>query len=199
MISFGILAVFLAASAASADETATQQQIDKLSGAIQDFQEYEVKTDRRLDALEKEIGDLRDKVNAPVVNDYATHQELKDLVDKMQEIDQKRKEDTENIARQIENLAKAAAAAPAITPTPVTHAHSTSRPEADDTAAAPSTPDKGYEYVVQPGDNLGLIIKAYKEKGVKVKKSQIIAANPKMNPNVLLPHEKIFIPDASAK
>jgi len=32
-----------------------------------------------------------------------------------------------------------------------------------------------------------------------VKKSQIIAANPKMNPNVLLPHEKIFIPDASAK
>ena len=30
-------------------------------------------------------------------------------------------------------------------------------------------------------------------------KAQIIAANPKMNPNVLIPGKKIFIPDAAAK
>jgi Tfp pilus assembly protein FimV len=67
----------------------------------------------------------------------------------------------------------------------------------DEPAAA--GPQNGYEYLVKDGDNLGLIIKAFKEKGVKVTKSQIIAANPKMNPNVLIPGKKIFIPDANAK
>jgi LysM repeat protein len=34
---------------------------------------------------------------------------------------------------------------------------------------------------------------------VKVTTAQIIAANPKMNPNVLIPGKKIFIPDPAAK
>jgi hypothetical protein len=53
--------------------------------------------------------------------------------------------------------------------------------------------------LIQQGDNLGLIIKAYKEKGVKVSKRQIIAANPGINPDILIPGKKLFIPDPSAK
>ena len=52
---------------------------------------------------------------------------------------------------------------------------------------------------MKEGDNLGLIIKAYRDQGVKVTASQIKKANPKMNPDVLIPGKKIFIPDASAK
>ena len=60
-------------------------------------------------------------------------------------------------------------------------------------------PTKGYEYEIKPGDTLHLIAKAYRDQGVKVTTTEIIAANPKMNPNVLIPGKKIFIPDASAK
>lgn len=194
-ISIWVLALAFAASAASAQESATQQQIDKLSGQIQDLTDAQVRIGQRLDALEKEISDLRDKANTPVVNDFASHAELKNLVDQMQEIDEKRKEDTENIAKQIENLAKTAAMAP----TPVIHPSSTTKFDKTDDAPKPSIPTKGYEYEVKQGDTLGLIVKAYREQGVKVTKRQIIAANPKMNPDVLIPGKKIFIPDASAK
>jgi chromosome segregation ATPase len=195
-ISLWVLALFLTASIASAQDAATQQQIDKLSGQLQDLTEAQVRINQRLDNLEKVIGDLREKVNTPVVNDYATQAELKDLVEQMRKIDKNRKEDTENIVKQIENLAKAAATPP---PAPVTHSHKAPKPEPDDTASSKSNTGE-YEYEVHPGDNLGLIIKkAYKEKGVKVTKSQLIAANPKMNPNVLIPGEKLVIPDSSAK
>ncbi len=195
-ISLWVLALFLTASIASAQDAATQQQIDKLSGQLQDLTEAQVRINQRLDNLEKVIGDLREKANTPVVNDYATQAELKDLVEQMRKIDKNRKEDTENIVKQIENLAKAAATPP---PAPVTHSHKAPKPEPDDTASSKSNTGE-YEYEVHPGDNLGLIIKkAYKEKGVKVTKSQLIAANPKMNPNVLIPGEKLVIPDSSAK
>ncbi len=191
-LSLWVLIVIFTASVAQAQESATQQQIDKLSGQIQDLTDTIVTQRERIAALEKEIADLRDKVNTPVVNDYANRAELKSLAEQVQEIDRKRKEDSDMIAKQIENLVKAAAR----TPPPPPALNTTPRMEEP---TASSVPSKGYEYEVKPGDNLGLIIKAYREKGVKVKLSQIKAANPQMNPNVLIPGSKIFIPDPNAK
>lgn len=187
----------LTASLAAAQDSATQQQIDKLSGQIQDLTDTIETQRKQIDALEREIADLRDKVNTPVVNDYANRSELKALADQVQEVDRKRKEDSDLIAQQIQNLVKAAAMAP-----PEPPARRASNPiniPKDEEPTTPAIPQKGYEYEVKPGDNLGLIIKAYREKGVKVTLSQIKAANPKMNPNVLIPGKKIFIPDANAK
>jgi len=178
---------------APAQDTATQQQLDKLSGQIQDVQDALRLQDQRIAALEKEIAELRDKVNTPVVSDSASRDDLKKLAEQVQEIDQKRQADRDLILKQIENLGKTAG----ITPPPSHRTTSTTR-TADDTADA-SVPLKGYEYEVKPGDTLGLIVKAYRDQGVKVTKSQIIKANPKINPDVLIPGKKIFIPDASAK
>ena len=193
------MAVFTA-SLAPAQETATQQQIDKLSGQIQDLNEL-VETQRKhIDALDKEIADLRVKVNTPVVNDYANRTELKSLAEQVQEVDRKRKEDSDMIADQIQKLVKAATMAPLPSPIQPTHRISSapSTPRVDE-STTPSVPQKGYEYEVKPGDNLGLIIKAYRDKGVKIKLSQIKAANPTMNPDLLVPGKKIFIPDPNAK
>ena len=181
-----------AASLVQAQETATQQQIDKLSGQIQDLLDAQAQQGKRIDALEKEISDMRDKVNTPVVNDSASRQDLKDLAEKVQEIDQKRQDDRDLILKRIEDLGKTLAGVPSNTHKPAPPPKS----EDVDTAA---TPQNGYEYPIKQGDTLGLIVKAYREKGVKVTKAQIIAANPKMDPNVLIPGRKIFIPDASAK
>jgi TolA-binding protein len=203
-ISLWVLLLVCTASLVRAQESATQQEIDKLTGQIQDMQEANLRLGQRLDALEKQVADLNDKVNAPVVQkDFANRDDLRKLAEQVQEIDQKRQDDRELILKQIEALGKAAAMAPV----PITPSHhtsttkvTTSTSSSDDTAsAAPATPEKGYEYVVKEGDNLGLIIKAYKAQGVKVTKRQIIAANPKINPDVLIPGKKIFIPDPSAK
>ena len=189
-IALGILTFVFTATLLPAQDAATQQQLDKLSGQIEDVQAALAQQDKRIAALEQEIASLRDKVNAPVLTDYASHDDLKKLAENVQEIDRKRQDDRDLILKQIEKLGKLAAA-------PAPTRQFTSPPKlADDTGAA-SAPH--YEYEIKPGDTLGLIVKAYREQGVKVTKSQIIAANPKMNPNVLIPGRKIIIPAPSAK
>ena len=184
----GTFAVF----SAHAQDAATQQQMDKLSGQIQDLLEAQAQSGKRIESLEREISELRDKVTTPQVNDSASRDDLKSLAAQVQEIDKKRQDDRDLILKEIEKLGKVAAGAP------VTPSHKpAAKPLPDDSAAA--VPQSGHDYVVKEGDTLGLIAKAYRDAGVKVTKAQIIAANPKMNPNILIPGKKIFIPDPNAK
>ena len=67
-IALGFLIFTLAAGGARAQDAATQQQIDKLSGQIQDLQEALARQNQRIEDLEKKISDLSDKVNTPVVD-----------------------------------------------------------------------------------------------------------------------------------
>lgn len=187
-----ILTFFLAIPLARAQDAGTQQQIDKLFGAIQDIQAAQGLQEKRLAALEKQISDLSDKVSAPQVNNSASADDLKSLAEKVQEIDRKRQEDRELILKQIENLAKVGGGA-------TSHKSPPSVAKAPDDTAAPATPQKGYEYTVKAGDTVGLIAKAYRDQGVKVSVSQILKANPGLDPNKLYVGKKVFIPDPNAK
>jgi LysM repeat protein len=199
-ISLWALTLVFTASLAWAQDTATQQQLDKLSGQIQDMIEAQAQQSKRIEALDKEISDLRDKVNTPVANDYASHDELKKIADQISEVDRKRQADSDMIATQISNLAKAAAVAP---PPPIHHSSSTSTTSTPDGSGSgsdnTSTPQNGYYYPIKSGDTLSLIVKAYRDKGVKVTSKQVLKANPGLDPNKLLVGKKIFIPDPSAK
>jgi LysM repeat protein len=199
-IALWLLMFGLTAPLAFAQESATQQQLDELRGHLQDAQEALRLQDQRIAALEKEIGELRDKVNAPApVGEPASNADLKKLAEQVQEIDQKRADDREVILKQIDILSKAVANAPV----PVAPSHRTSsapKSSGDDGAATASGATMaGHEYKIQQGDTLGLIVKAYREKGVKVTKSQVIKANPGINPDVLIPGKVLFIPDPAAK
>lgn len=178
-------------------QDATQQQIDKLSGQIQDLLAAQGQMTKRLDAMEKEISDLRDKVNTPQVNDSASRDDLKTLAEQVQQIDKKRQADRELILKELAKLGKVAG-------TPI---HS--KPDTDtDTSAkatdsAPTTPadgpQKGYYYTVQSGNTIAAIAKAYRDQGVKVSVSDILKANPKVDPAKLYVGQKIFVPDPNAK
>ena len=188
-ILFSTVVVALALGGVQAQDTGTQQQLDKLSGQIQDLTDAQAQQAKRIDAVEKELADLTAKVNTPQVNDSASAADLKKLADDVQEIDRKRQADRELILANLEKLGKISAGD--------THPrHTTSAPKTSD---EPATPATGYEYVIKDGDTLGVIAKAFKDKGVKVTVSQIIKANPGMNPNALYVGKKIFIPDPSAK
>src|ERR1035441_1809919 len=102
--------------------------------------EAQAQQGRRIDALEKEINELRDKVNTPVVNDSASRGDLKKLAEQVQEIDRKRSDDRDLILKEIEKLGKAAAIAP------VTTHKTTSAPKSPEDAGTTAVPLKGYEY-----------------------------------------------------
>jgi len=185
-ISFWLFIFAFAAYVAHGQDDATQQQIDKLSGQIQDLLDAQAAQGKRIDTLEKEISDLQDKSNQP--GGAANPDDLKKLADQVQEIDKKRQDDNERVLKELERLDKAlGVATPSRKTTPNISATSTGSPTS-------SGPQKGYDYSIQAGDTLSAIAKAYRAQGIKVTASQILAANPGLNPNSLIVGKKIFIP-----
>ena len=175
--------------AARGQDAATQEQIGKLSGQIQDMIEAQAAQAKHVSALEKQISDLRDKLNQPAANDSASADDLKKLAAQVQEIDKKRQADNEKILKAIEKIGKTGG-----TPTRKPPVVSNDTP-----VPAAGEKQKGYDYEIHPGDTLSGIAKAYREQGVKVTTTQIIAANPGLNPNALIAGKKIFIPGPNAK
>jgi len=178
-----IFATAFTCGIARAQEDATQQQIDKLSGQIQDLLDAQAAQGKRIDALEKQISDLSDKFNQPGGNNFAGAEDLKKLAAQVQEIDKKRQDDNQKILDTLEKLGRGA------TPR---HASTATTPTAN-------VPSKGYYYEIQAKDTVSGIAKKYRAEGVKVTADQILSANPGLNPNSLIVGKKIFIPDANAK
>lgn len=189
-ISLWLFILTFTVCAARGQDAATQQQIDKLSGQIQDMLETQAAQTKRLDALEKEIGDLRDKLNQPAANDSASADDLKKLAAQMQEIDKKRQADNEQILKTIEKLGKTGGG---------TTVHKSQATAPDTSTPSATGPQKGYDYTIAAGDTVAAIAKAYRAQGVKVTTAQILAANTGLNPNSLIVGKKIFIPDPNAK
>jgi len=178
-------------AAARAQDDATQQQINKLNGQIQDLLDAQAVQGKRIEALEKEISDLRDKASQPPpATDTASAADLKKLADQVQEIDRKRQEDRELILKEIEKLGKVSGSPAASHKPPPT----LSTTPADNPAPAATGPQKGYDYTIQRGDTLLAIAKAYRDQGIKVTTDQILKANPGLDPKSLIVGKKIFIP-----
>jgi len=180
--------------AVRAQDDANQQQIDKLSGQIQDMEAAQVAQEKHIQALEKEINDLQSQLSQPAGN-VASSDDLKKLAEQVQEIDKKRQEDNDRVLKELERLEKSLGASssshksspditPDITPTP-TRGHPTT---------GPSGPQNGYDYTIQRGDTLLAIAKAYRAQGIKVTTDQILRANPGLDPKTMKVGQKIFIP-----
>jgi phage tail protein X/cell division protein FtsL len=181
------------ASLARAQDDAAQQQIDKLSGQLQDLQDTVAAQGKRIAALEKQIADLGDKLSQPAAADTASADDLKKLAAQVQELAKKQQDDNDLILKTLDKLGKGGSAGASHKAQDV----STAKP--DNASPPPNVPQKGYDYPIQSGDTIDAIAKAYRAKGVKVTTSQIIAANPGLNPKNLVVGKTIFIPDAAAK
>jgi LysM repeat protein len=180
--------------AARGQDAATQQQIDKLSGQIQDLLEAQAAQTKRIEALEKQISDLSDKLNQPAASDSASADDLKKLAAQVQEIDKKRQADNEQILKAIAQLGKAGGSSTGHKTPP-----SVSTTSTDTSIPGAAGPQKGYDYTVAAGDTISAIAKAYRAQGVKVTSAQILAANPGLDATKLYTGKKIFIPDPNAK
>lgn len=178
---------------ARAQDAATQAQLDKITGEIQDVEDTLSEQDKRISALEKEISDLQNKVNTPQANNYASEDDLKSLAAAVQEIDRKRQEDNQKILDVLKNLGRGESRHPStINPSPVPPSPT---PIANGAGGpGPGGQQNGYYYTIAPGNTLLAIAKAYRAQGVKVTVDEILRANPGLNAKSLIVGQKIFIP-----
>ena len=186
-------------ASAIADRQAAEERYQSLVGKVQDLAAANDLLQKRVNQLEGDLKAAREeqgKVNPDVVG----RDELKQLAQKVKEIDEKRAADKELILKEIERLGQT----PAVPPTT-----SSKKPKvkkaadtADTTTPADNPPaagDKtyeGFEYVIKDGDTLSKIVAGCQKQGVKVTVSQILKhpLNSKLDPNKLIVGHKIFIP-----
>ena len=174
-----------------AQDAAVDERINKLAGQVQDLADSKEALRKDLDALAKEVRDLRDQASKP--NDtYATQDDVKRLAAKLEEIDKKRQDDQQMILDKIAELGKTLSASSG---RHVAVAAPPDVPAAADHGTAGTANDKGYYYQIQSGDTLSAIAKAYREKmHLKVTSDDILKANPGLDDRRMPVGKKIFIP-----
>jgi len=179
-------AVFTAGPACAQD-AATQQQIDQINGRIQDLIDAQAAQGKRLDALEKSVSDLSDKLTLPAANNSASADDLNKLAEQVKDLAKKQQDDNDLIVKELEKLGKGGSIP--------TTSHKATTVSTDNSTPTASGPQKGYYYTIQAKDTLSAIAKAYSaELKVKLTADQILAANPGLNPKNLIVGKKIFIP-----
>ncbi len=180
--------------AARAQDAELTERLNKVEGYVQDLQVAQRDQKEQIQALEKEIADLRDKLNQPAVNNSASADDLQKLAGQVQELAKKQQADNDQIVKTLDKLGKISAS-PAVSHKP---------PPSIEPATAPdnsngSGKQNGYWYPVQNGNTLSAIVKAYRDQNppIKVTVDQILKANPGLDPKNLPVGKKIFIPVAT--
>jgi LysM repeat protein len=173
------------------------ENIKVLEGRINVALEGKAAQDKQLQNLAKQVEDLRVQASKPSPS-YATKDDLKELADKIQEIDKKRQEDKELILKEIKKLGTTlAAASTAPSKNTGTGSKTTANPPADDPPKTDHTSqksDEGYWYTIQSGDTYNKIAAYYRGQGIKVTSDEIAKANPTVPETKLYVDRKIFVP-----
>ena len=173
---------------ARAQDAATQERLDKLSGKIEDLIAGQDALNKRVDELRREMEAVREQASKPTGN-WATQEDLKRVAKGVEDVDRKRREDSELVQKQLEHLRKAVE-----TPLPQPRPRSTQAPKDNPVPDKPTKPQEGVEHVIKPGETLSAIVAACREQKIKVTQKQILDANPGLKPDLLIPGKKIFIP-----
>ena len=189
-ISILIATALLAMPAISpAQDAATEERLNKLSAQIDVLVDAKEAQNKKIDELEHEIQDLQNQVTKPTGN-YASADDVKQLKDAIEEVDKKRQADNERVLQELQSLGNSLKRD---SHRASTSSSTTSSPTAN-VSETPSGPQDGYYYTVQEGDYLTAILKAYRDKGIKVTLQQVLDANPGLKATNLKVGQKIFIP-----
>ncbi len=189
-ISFLLVALALCAPPVlRAQDAATEERLNKLSGRIEDLTAGQEVLKKQLADLAKDLEALREQSAKPNTSN-ARQEDLNRLAEAVKEVDRKRLDDAEKTHAELLKLRQVLEAPVKPSQKPVRI-----KPPKDTPATSgAAVPDKGFEYVVKSGDTLDAIVQAYREKNIKVTVSQIVAANPGLKPERLKVGQKVFIP-----
>ncbi len=167
------------------------EQFRRLRGEIEELKGAHALQQEQSDKLKKKIKFLTDenlKLNRRLAGNFATANEVKALQVALKELDANRLKDLAIVQKALADLGKLIQKVAQQKAAPV---------EPNPPAVAKNF--KFNTHKVEPGEFLGTIIiaynRAYKEEGLgTVTQSQVLKANPGLNPNRLLVGQKIKIP-----
>jgi len=182
-----MMALLAAPMIVSAQDAAMEERLNQLSAQIDVLKEAREVQNKKIEALEKQVGELQSQVNKPS-GDYASSEQLKKVADAVTEVDKKRKADSENVADQLEKIRKA------LIPGGGGGGRRSSAPATDTPKPAFDASAPHMEHKVEPGETLSAIVTAYRNKGVKITLSQVLAANPGLKPENMKVGQTIIIP-----
>lgn len=170
---------------APAQDAATEERLNKLSAQIDVLVDAKEAQNKKIDDLQSQIRDLQNQLSKPSGN-YASADDLKQLADAVKEVDKKRQEDNERVLNELEKLGKSLGGG--------TSRRDRGTAPVSDIKPSINANAPHFEYPVQAGDTLAAIVKAYRDKGIKVTLQQVLAANPGLKPESLRVGQKIIIP-----
>ena len=105
-ISFLLLTLALcAAPGVRAQDAATQERLDKLSGRIEDLTAAQEALKKQIADLSRELESVREQSGKPNTS-YARQEDLKRLADAIKAVDRKRMDDAENVRTELLKLRK---------------------------------------------------------------------------------------------
>jgi LysM repeat protein len=171
-----------------AQDAATQERLDKLSGRIEDLTAAQEALKKQISDLSRELEGVREQSGKPNTS-YARQEDLSRLAEAIKAVDRKRMDDAEKIHAELLNLRKVLEAPP-----PQSKKSSVTTPKDTPVTGKPSTQEKGFEHVVKSGETLDAIALGCKEQNIKVTVAQILKANPGLKAERLKVGQKIFIP-----
>ena len=174
----------------------TEEKLEKIASTLEDIIIAQTLFQKRLADIVGELKTLREETDQSVQRagtNYATRAAIKDLADKLVELDKKRLADRELILNEMTKMAKTLASGGSFTKPKLPS-------DTNTTHVAPPIPVKGFEHTIEQGESLLAILGAYntefKKQGKKsITYSQVMAANPGLKPERLVVGQKILIPD----
>jgi predicted RNase H-like nuclease (RuvC/YqgF family) len=178
-------------AAAIAAQDAADERFKRLTADIEALRTDNEALRAKIAALEQTIETLRHDQAA--AKNSGVQDDIKTLADKIVEVDRKRVADREAISEEIRKAIKS------LEKTAATHIPAPKEPVDTATTLTPAA-QNGYSYIIQDGDTLSAILKAYnkgfKEKGLKtITLKQTEEANPNITDwNHLQVGHKIIIP-----
>jgi peptidoglycan hydrolase CwlO-like protein len=185
-------------AAAIAARQDADERYKRVAADLQAIQSDNETLHAKIASLEREMQALRDNQAKPVDNS-AMQGELRQLAEKIQEVDKKRMEDkgaiSEEVRKSIHGLETSLSSAAAAEPPRSFKSKAAPAPE-------PPQAENGFSYTVHEGDTLSAIVNAYnadfKSKGMKpITRKQTREANPAVNWDRLRVGQKVIIPRPS--
>jgi LysM repeat protein len=180
-----------AAPVVRAQDAATQERLDKISGRIDDLIAGQDALTKQMSELRRELAQVREMASKPQ-GDWASREDVKRVAKGIEDVDRKRIADSELVQKQLEKIRQALDK-----PLPPLKRPSVAAPKDNappERAEKLDKPQQGVEHVVKQGETLSGIVAACREQKIKVTRQQILDANPGLKPDLLIPGKKIFIP-----
>jgi TolA-binding protein len=179
--------------AAAAEREEMEANFKRMNSRVEQLEETLQSQQKRMADMIAEIRSLHEQVDKLKAKgeSTATQESIKQLAEKIEEVDKKRLADNESITRKLTGLGKELSTT--LTPKVVTPPPAV-KPDKPAVADPSLPPEKSFEYKIKDGDTLSRIVTDLRAQGWKVTQKQVMDINPSVNWGKLRIGQTVYIP-----